>query len=188
MTRTAFRTLVLLGSIGLGDGLAGCQRDMTGAMDGMAAPRVDRATLQRQAGEIEQMALQMRPHLERMRRLSPEETRRQMGGHADTTSAMLDLMERHMREMAAAMGTGGGMGMGMGSMMGMDHGRIGEAMGMSPEACARMAPDAQRLRAELAELRTATATQAAERMPAHLDRAEAMLRMLEASAAHMRGT
>jgi hypothetical protein len=95
-----------------------------------------------------------------MRQLPPEQQHAQMGDHAARVSRMLGMMQRQDRE--------------------MDMG-----MGMSGEEHRRMMNEMQAVRAEAEALQTAPVGEVRARMPAHLDRLEALTRMVQRSAEHM---
>lgn len=128
--------------------------------------------MERHADEAEAMAAEMRAHLDEMRRLPAAARHERMGEHARSVSRMLALLNRQIREMAMGMP--------------MDDEAMGALMGMSADEHRRMMDDMQALRAELEELQTAPVAELGQRMPAHLDRTERLVDMLERSAGHMR--
>jgi hypothetical protein len=71
--------------------------------------------------------------------------------------------------------------------MSMDDSRVGAMMGMSAGEHREMLDRMQALRADVERLRSAMLEEMRQRMPEHLDHLEAMVQMMEASAAHMRG-
>jgi outer membrane murein-binding lipoprotein Lpp len=128
----------------------------------------DAATMQRHAAEAKQMEERMRTHLQQMRGLSTQQQHARMGEHASAVGQMLSMMDRHMREMG--MGTG--------------HTHMGQMMGMSRAQHDQMMKEMQALRAELERLQTLPAAEVGRQMPAHLDRLERMLPMLQQCAGH----
>lgn len=149
---------------------AGQAMEGSPAADPVPGMHMDAGMMRRHAEEMDQMTTEMRPHLAQMRQLQPAEWHARMGEHAGRVSRMLTLMERQMREMR----------------MGMDAEHMGQMMGMSGEEHRQMMSDMQALRAEVEQLQTASGAEVRQRMPAHLDRLERMVQMMEQSAAHMR--
>lgn len=147
-------------------------QDMPGMHD-MAGMPVDTAMMRRHAAEAQALAGRLRTHVREMRALPREQWHERMGEHAGSVSAMMTLMTRQMREMDMGMG--------------MDDEHMGRMMGMTGAEHRRMLDEMQALRSEAEELQTASAALVRERMPAHLDRVERMIEMLERSAAHMAG-
>lgn len=135
---------------------------------------MDAGMMLRHAEEADSMASTLRQHIDRMRQLPAEVWYDQMGEHVSHASRMLTLMHRQMREMD--------MGMGMSD----EH--MGEMMGMSGQEHRNMMDQMQALRTDLEQLQTATVEQVRELMPAHLDRLERVVGMVEESAEHMRAT
>jgi hypothetical protein len=137
----------------------------------MAGMHVDPAMMQRHVQEADSMATAMRTHIQQMRQLSAEEQHARLGEHVGHVSRMLSMMDRHMRE--------------MGHGTGMDDAHMGEMMGMSAEEHRQMMEQMRRLRSETERLQTASEAELRRQMPEHLDRLEAMVGMMEQSAAHM---
>lgn len=143
-----------------------------GAMPGMEGMQMDPAMMRRHADELDQTASRMRQHIQQMRELSPEQWHERMGEHVAQVSQMLTLMNRQVGEMDMGMG--------------MSDEQMGAMMGMSAEEHRQMMEQMRTLRAEVEQLQTASQAEVRARMPAHLERLEEMLRMVEQSAAHMR--
>jgi adenylosuccinate synthase len=154
--------------------LAACDRSPMGS---------DQEMMQGWVEELARDASQMRLHVHTMRQLPPEALHAWVDGHASLVTEMLDRMDGRMAEMRRT----GGMGMsGMGMGMAMSDTQMGAAMGMNEEEHQGMLDLMQTLRSEVERLRTAPAAEVMERMPEHLDRLDAMVRMMEQSAARMR--
>jgi hypothetical protein len=132
----------------------------------------DHAAMQRHAQEADSMAVAMRAHVERMRASSAEQQHDRIGEHVAQVSRMLNMMDRQMREMDHGSG--------------MDDAHMGEMMGMSADDHRRMMEEMRTIRTEAEQLQVASRAEVSRTMPAHLDRIERMLVMMEASAAHMR--
>ena len=168
--------LVLTGAVSAcGGGTGEEPMDMHNGMPGMAGMsemHMDAAMMERHADEAEEMAEAVRSHVGQMRERSPSEWHDAMGAHATQVSRMLGLMERQMREMD--------MGMGMSDQ------EMGQMMGMSGEGHRAMQEEMAALRADAERLQTASPDEVVERMPAHLDRLERMVTMMEETAEHMR--
>lgn len=126
------------------------------------------AVMQRHAAEAKQMEERMRTHLQQMRGLSAQQQHARIGEHASAVGQMLSMMDRHMREMG--MGTG--------------HAHMGQMMGMSAAQHDQMMKDMQALRTEVERMQTLPAAEVGRTMPAHLDRLERMLPMLQQCAGH----
>jgi hypothetical protein len=141
-------------------------------MEEMPGMPMDPAMMERHADEGDEMAAQMRAHVQTMRQLPAEQQHERMAEHVGQVSAMLALMNRHMEEMS--------MGMPMADE------QMGAMMGMSGEEHREMMQEMQALRAELENLQTAPPAELQERMQQHLDRCERMAEMMEHSAEHMR--
>jgi hypothetical protein len=148
------------------------QPDEMPGMQGMQGTQTDPGMMRRHADEMDQMTSRMRQHIQQMRQLSPEQQYERMGEHVTQVSRMLGLMNRQMSEMDMGMG--------------VSDEQMGRMIGMSGEEHRRMMEQMQALRAELEQLQNASRTEIRERMPAHLDRVQEMMRMLETSAAHVR--
>lgn len=183
MKRTILSRAGIVGPMGVALLLAACggQDDVHSTegmegMPGMGSMQGMQGTddMHRHAQELDGMTPRMRDHIQQMRQLSPEQQHERMGEHVGELSQMLTLMNRQMGEM--------GMG------MSMSDEQMGEMMGMSGEEHRRMVEEMQGIRAELEELQTASPDEVRERMPAHLDRTEGMVHMMEGSAEHMRST
>jgi hypothetical protein len=128
----------------------------------------DAAMMQRHGAEAKQMAERMLAHLQQMKTLSAEQQHARMGEHASAVVQMLSMMDRHMREMG--MGTG--------------HTHMGHMMGMSSAQHDQMMKEMQVLRVEIEQMQTLPAAEVGRQMPAHLDRLERMLPMLQQCAGH----
>jgi hypothetical protein len=191
MKRTTFGRIGMVGIIGLGLVLTACNRrdeappmgdmhgDMPmgqhegmGGMHGMEGMHMDPGMMQRHAQEADTMASRMRQHVQQMRQLSPEQQHERMGEHVTHVSQMLGLMNRQMREMDMGMG--------------MSDEQMGQMMGMSGEEHRRMMGQMQAIRTDVEQLQTASLPDVRQRMPAHLDRLDQMVRTMEQSAEHMR--
>jgi Ni,Fe-hydrogenase III large subunit len=157
-------------TVAMGLALVGCNHDPMSA---------DQKTMQRLAAEVEQEVARMRPHLAALRKQTPAQWEQVATEHARMVRQMLERMESIMGEMQRM---GGGMMGGMG--MSMQDARMGEMMGMSAEEQRDMLHLMGELRNDVEKF--SSASNLAEWMPSHLDRLEAMLRMMEASAQHMR--
>jgi hypothetical protein len=167
-------TFALLASLGL----AACHQSMEPSheMDeshyttqaGASHSGHNAAMMQRHAAEAKQMEERVRTHLQQMRGLSAEQQHARMGEHVSTVVQMLSMMDRHMREMG----------------MGANHAHMGHMMGMSSEQHTRMMADMRALRSEVEQLQTLPVAELARRMPAHLERMERMLPMLQQCAGH----
>jgi hypothetical protein len=136
-----------------------------------AGMAMDSAAMQRHALEADSVVRAMRQHADQLRQLPPAEWPVRMNDHVARVAGMLAIMDRHMREM----------NMGMGS----DQEHMSAMMGMTAEDHTAMMADMTALRADAETLQTATAAQVTQLMPAHLDRLERMLSMMERGAAHM---
>jgi hypothetical protein len=185
MKCTGIGTVALIGALGIG--IAACDgRGEDRPMGEMPGERhgempMDEAThgmpgmsemMQRHAQEADAMASSMRQHIGQMRQLTPEQWHERMGEHVGQVSQMLGLMNRQMGEMDMGMG--------------MSDEEMGRMMGMSGEEHRRMMEEMRALRADVEQLQTASRDEVRERMPAHLDRLERMVEMMEASAEAMR--
>ena len=153
--------------------VSACQQDMMGGMGMMAETRSNRALMQRHAQELDQMATQMQEHIAEVRNLSQEDWPSRVAEHHQRVSAMLDLIDRQMREMAWTKGM-------------MSHTQMGQMTGMTGEAHAAMMGEMAFMRTEIEQLRRATAAQIHDRMRASLERVERMIKTMRAIAAHMR--
>ena len=71
--------------------------------------------------------------------------------------------------------------------MGMDADHMGEMMGMTGEEHETMLREMTTLRTEAGQLQTATPEDVRALMPAHLERLERMIEIMDASAQHMAG-
>ncbi|CAN5730950.1 hypothetical protein BH23GEM9_BH23GEM9_20380 [soil metagenome] len=140
-----------------------------GEHGGMA---MDSAAMQQHAQEADSVVRAMRQHADRLRQLPPAEWPARMNDHVARVAGMLAMMDRHIREMNVGMGSG--------------HEHMSEMMGMTAEDHTAMMAEMGALRADAETLQTATAAQVTQLMPAHLDRLERMLSMMERGAAHMR--
>jgi hypothetical protein len=140
-------------------------------MEGMSGME-DTSAMHRHAEELDQMSSRMRQHIQEMRQLSPEQQHARMGEHVTQVARMLSLMNRQMHEMDMGMG--------------MSDAQMGRMMGMSDDEHRRMMEEMQAIRTDVERLQTASRTAVRERMPAHLDRLDGMVQMMERSAAHMR--
>jgi hypothetical protein len=147
---------------------------MTGmAHDGMGmGMHGDTAAMRRHADEAEAAAREMRAHLDEMRALEPAARHERIGDHTQRVAGLLSLMDRHMRE--------------MGMSPDMDHGQMGEMMGMSGEDHERMGAEMRAVRAEAEALQRASRDEVRQQLPAHLDRVEGLVGMMERAAASMR--
>lgn len=181
MTRRIFSKAGIVGSMGLALMLAACggqddghSMDEMEGMPGMGGMQGMQGMddMHRHAQELDEMMPRMRDHIQQMRTISPEQQHERMGEHVGQLSQMLTLMNRQMREMDMGMG--------------MSDAQMGEMMGMSGEEHRRMVEEMQTIRTELEGLQTASPGEVRERMPAHLQRLEGMVRMMEGSAEHMR--
>jgi hypothetical protein len=117
------------------------------------------------------MTVALRAHVTDMRQLPQEQWHARMDTHAPLVARMLGMMDRHMREMDMGMD--------------MDAAHMGDMMGMSAEDHEAMMSDMAALRTEVAQLQTAGPDEVRAQMPAHLDRLERMIEMMESSADHM---
>jgi hypothetical protein len=145
----------------------------------------DSNMMERHGAEATQMGQRVREHLKQVRKFSADEQYARIGEHASLVGQMLSMMDRHMREM----GMHGGQDGHDGHMMGHGHGGHGGHgheghMMMGAEDHDRMMAEMRTLRAEVETLQTAAAGEVARVMPAHLDRLEGMLPMLEQCASH----
>jgi hypothetical protein len=147
--------------------------DMGGMQDpDMGGMTMDPALMNRHAAEMDSVVRDVRQHVEEMRGLPPAEWHDRMDEHAPVVAHMVGVVERQTREMD--------MGMNMGDE------EMGAMMGMSGEEHRTMMDDVRALRNEIGEMQTASEAGVAERMPAHLDRIERTLMMMDRSATHMR--
>lgn len=137
-----------------------------------AGMTMDAAAMQQHAQEADSIVGEMRQHTDELRRLAPDAWPARMDTHVPRVAGMLAMMDRHMREMNMGMGTA--------------HEHAGEMMGMSAEEHTAMLAEMAALRADAETLQTATAAEVTQLMPAHLDRLERMLVMIERGASHMR--
>jgi hypothetical protein len=184
MTRKMSARLGVLAASGFAIALSACdgrddaapRADMGGTMrmegEGMQGMPMDPAMMQRHARELDEVAPQLQRHVQELRQLTPERQHERMGEHVAEVSRMLSLMSRQMREMDMGMG--------------MSDEQMGRMMGMSGEQHRQMMERMQAIRAEVEQLQTASVPEVRERMPAHLERMEEMLNMMEQSADHMR--
>ena len=157
--------------------VAGCDGGPMGA---------DTAMMRRWAEEMDREASQLREHLQGMRQLAPEQWYAQRAEHASVVTDALGRMERRMDEMRQ-MGSMRMRGMGMGGMgMGTPMSSVGPMMGMSGDEHQDMLRLMEVLQSDAEQLRTASVAEVMERMPGHLKRLEALVAMMEQSAAHMR--
>jgi hypothetical protein len=141
-------------------------------MDMPMEMEMDPAMMERHADEADGMAAEVREHVDAFRRLSPEEQHARFAEHAGVVAGMLGLMDRQMREMSMGMP--------------MDDEEMGAMMGMSGEEHRQMMQQMATLRTEAEDLQVAPTEEIGARMGAHLDRLEAMARMLETMAREMR--
>lgn len=140
-------------------------------MQGAAGMQMDSAVMRRHMQETDSMMARVRADVEQIRRLSPEEWPARLPEHLAVMDSMFAMMQRHM-------GGGGGMQhqhMGEGMRR---HGEMHQQM-MGGEMHQRMMGEMQALRADVDALRSASPAEVRERMPAHLERLERMLRMME---------
>lgn len=137
----------------------------------MAGMRMDPAVMQQHAQEADSATAVMRSHIQQVRQLSAEEQHARIGEHVSQVSRMLSLMDRHMRE--------------MNHDMEMHDAHIGEMVGMSGGEHHQMMEEMHLLRAEAEQLQIASQAEVGQLMPAHLDRLDGMVRMVEQSAGHM---
>jgi hypothetical protein len=137
-----------------------------------AGMAMDSAAMRRHAQEADSIVREMRQHADALRQLPPDAWPSRMNAHVARVAGMLAMMDRHMREMNMSMGSA--------------HEHAGEMMDMTAEEHTAMMADLAALRADAETLQTATASRITQLMPAHLDRLERMLSMLERGAAHMR--
>lgn len=190
MNNTAFRSVMILATVGLlgacgGSGAGEADDNVVpdtgmGAMEGhdMSAMggttmAMDPAAMQRHAVEMDSMATELRAHVAELRQLPPDQWHARMDQHAPLVARMLGMMERQMREMDMGMG--------------MDAAHMGEMMGMSGAEHETMLQEMTALRTEVGQLQTATPEEVRAQMPAHLERLERMVEVMEASAEHMGG-
>lgn len=138
----------------------------------------DRAIIRRWAEEMDRDASQLREHVATMRQLAPEHWHTRVDEHASLLTRTLDRMDQRMAEMRHM----GEMGMGMGM------GGVGMVMGMSTARHQEMIDLMETLRDDLQQLGVAAPAEVMERMPAHLDRLEEMVRMMGEAAAHMQSS
>lgn len=134
---------------------------------GPAAMQVDSAMLRRHMQEEDALMVRMRADLEQMRRLPSEQWPAHMPEHLAVMDSMFAMMQMQPR-----MSVDGG----------MPHHRMGAEMHqrmMGGEMHARMMGEMQALRADADALRSASPAEMQQRMPAHLDRYERMLQMME---------
>jgi hypothetical protein len=155
---------------------------------GTAAMQQDTAMLRRHMQEEEVLMGQMRADLTRMRGLSPEQWTAHMPEHIAVMDSMFSIMQGHMGEGGAVGQPQMGPGMHMGGHMrgrmmgGQMHGHM-----MSGEMHQRMMSEMQALHADADFLRHASPAEVRERMPAHLDRFQHMLQMMEQMRMHQPG-
>jgi hypothetical protein len=144
-----------------------------GAMQGddMGGMTMDPALMTRHAAEMDSVVQDVRQHVEEMRDLPPAEWHDRMDEHAPMVAHMVGVVERQTLEMDRGLNLG-------------DE-EMGAMMGMSGEEHRSMMDDVRVLRNEIGEMQTAPEAEVAERMPAHLDRIERMLMMMDRSATHM---
>lgn len=135
-------------------------------MQGMqgAGMQMDSAMMRRHMQEADSMMARVRADVEEMRRLSPEQWQARLPDHLSMMDSMHAMMQRHMSEEGGAM---------------QHHQHMGEGMGMSGEMHGRMMGELQAIHAETDALRDASSAEVRERMPAHLERIERMLQMME---------
>lgn len=153
-------------------GMSGMEGHDMSTMDGMDMS-MDPAAMQRHAVEMDSMATELRAHIAQMRQLPPAQWHARMNEHAPLVAQMLGMMERQMREMDMGMG--------------MDAAHMGEMMGMSGAEHETMLQEMTALRTEAGQLQTATPEEVSAQMPAHLERLERMIEIMETSADHMGG-
>jgi hypothetical protein len=173
----ALITVAILAACGAND--AADRTDETATDPGMDAMAghdmgtmpMDSAMMQRHAAEMDSMAVELRAHVAGMRQLAPGEWHARMNRHAPLVARMLGMMERQMSEMDMGMN--------------MDAAHMGAMMGMSADEHGTMLQGLDALRAEVEHLQTATRADVQAQMPAHLDRLERMVEVLEQSADHM---
>lgn len=139
----------------------------------MSAMQVDTALMRRHADQADSMAAETLQDVERLRRMAPGEWYARIDRHVPRVAAMLTMLDRHMREMDMGMG--------------MADDEMGAMMGMSGAEHRAMLELMEALRDDAGKLQTAPAQEVAATMPAHLERLERLLAMLERGAAHMRG-
>jgi hypothetical protein len=154
-------------------------RDMATVAEGGApqdmAGMHDEGMMQRHAEEARAMGERMRGHIRDMRALPAAEWHDHAAHHAGEVAALLSLMTRHMREMDMGMG------------MGHDDGHMGEMMGHSAEEHAQMMEQMRLLREDTEALQVASAAEVRQRMPAHLERLERVVAMMEQAGEYMAG-
>jgi hypothetical protein len=188
MNNTAFRSVMILATAGLlgacggsgsgeadgemmsDTGMSGMEGHDMSTMDGM---EMDPATMQRHAVEMDSMATELRAHVAALRQLPQAQWHARMDQHAPLVARMLGLMERQMREMDMGMG--------------MDADHMGEMMGMTGDEHDAMLREMTALRTEVGQLQTASPDEVRAQMPAHLERLERMIEIMESSAEHMGG-
>jgi hypothetical protein len=146
------------------------ERGMEGMHD-MPGMHMDPGMMRRHAEEIDQASARLRPHIQQMRQLSAEQQYERMADHVSEVSQFLRLVDRQMREMDMGMG--------------MSDEQMGRMMGMTGEEHRQMMDGFAELRTELEQVQTAPPAEVRERMPAHLDRLERALAVMEQSARHM---
>lgn len=134
-------------------------------MHGAPMP-MDSAIMRRHMQEADSMMVRVRADVAEMRRLSPDQWPAHMPEHLAVVDSMLAMMQRHMSEQAGGM-----------------HAQ----MGMGDELHRRMIAEMQALRSDVEVLRSAPPDVVRERMPAHLERLEQMLRTMQEMHARMRG-
>jgi len=129
--------------------------------------QMDSAMMRRHMQEADSMMARVRTDMERMRRLSPEQWPAAVPEHLAVMDSMFAMMQRHMSE-------------GGGAMQQHQH--------RGAEMHGRMMGEMQAVRAEAVALRSASPAEVRERMPAHLDRLERMLQMMERMMGQMHGS
>jgi hemerythrin len=139
-------------------------------MPGAAMP-MDSAMLRRHMLEEDTMMARMRADVVQMRRLSPDQWPAHMPAHLAVMDAMFAMMQRHMSEEGAAM---------------QQH-HMGRGMGMHREMHQRMMGEMQALHSDAEFLRHASPAEMRQRMPAHLDRLDRMLQMMQQMHTQMPG-
>jgi len=132
--------------------------------------QMDSAMMRRHMREADSMMVRVRADVAEMRRLSPEKWPAHLPEHLAVVDSLLSMMRRHMREAGRAM-----------------HPNMGARMGMDAAMHRRMRAEMEALQADVEVLRRASPAGVRERMPAHLERLEQMLKMMQQMHARMQG-
>ena len=134
--------------------------------------QMDTAMMRRHMHEADSMVAHMRREVNRMRHLAPEQWHAHMSEYSATVDSMFAMMQRHKREMDRA----------------MEHPQMRERMGgQMHEQMVRMMSEMTELHSEARQLRNAPPSELRRRMPAHLERMDRMLKMMEEMHARHRG-